>query len=156
MLRSLLLIALLVFLADQGSKWLILEVVMAPPRVIEVTGFFNLVLAYNRGVSFGLLSNDSPLGPYLLAGAALVIATGVMIWALRQKRRLPMVAAGLVVGGALGNMVDRLVLGAVVDFLDFHAYGWHWPAFNLADSAIVIGVGLLLFESLFGSKESTK
>ncbi len=154
MLRPLLLIALLVFLADQASKLLILEVVMVPPRVIEVTGFFNLVLAYNRGVSFGLLSNDSPMGPYLLAGAAFVIALGVLIWALRQGRRLPMVAAGLVVGGAVGNMVDRLYLGAVVDFLDFHAYGWHWPAFNLADSAIVVGVGLLLFESLFGAAKT--
>ncbi|MEO1191920.1 MAG: signal peptidase II [Pseudomonadota bacterium] len=155
-MRLILLIALVVILADQASKWIILSEVMIPPQVIEVTGFFNLVLAYNRGVSFGLFAVDSPWTPYFLAGIAALIALGVLIWAWRQGRLLPAVCAGLVVGGAIGNVIDRLRWGAVVDFLDFHAFGWHWPAFNVADSCIVIGVGLLLYDGLRPAPRSTK
>jgi len=151
---ALLWVPLCVALLDQASKWLILEAVMNPPRTIEVTGFFNLVLVYNRGVSFGFLAMDSAWSPYLLAMAAMLIAGLVYLWGRRQRRRLPIVAAGMVVGGALGNAFDRLYHGAVVDFLDFHAAGWHWPAFNLADSAIVLGVGLLIVDSLFGGRPS--
>ncbi|MEQ8653685.1 MAG: signal peptidase II [Kiloniellales bacterium] len=156
MLRPILLIALLVLILDQASKWVILLKVMDPPRVIEVTGFFNLVLAWNRGVSFGLFTNDSPYGPYLLAGIALVIATGVLLWSRNQRQFLPVLAAGMIVGGAIGNLIDRLVHGAVVDFLDFHVGGFHWPAFNVADCGIVVGVGFLLYDSLFRSGRSTK
>lgn len=156
MLRPILLIALLVLILDQASKWVILLKVMDPPRVIEVTGFFNLVLAWNRGVSFGLFTNDSPYGPYLLAGIALAIAIGVLLWARKQRQFLPVLAAGMIVGGAIGNLIDRLVHGAVVDFLDFHIGGFHWPAFNVADCGIVVGVGFLLYDSLFRSGRSTK
>ena len=92
MVRLLLLVALLVFLLDQGSKWVVLHAVMVPPRVIEVTGFFNLVLAYNRGVSFGFLAAESAWGAYILAAAAGLIAAGVLLWGRRQRRRLPTVA----------------------------------------------------------------
>lgn len=156
MLRPILLIALLVLILDQASKWVILLLVMDPPRAIEVTGFFNLVLAYNRGVSFGLFANDSPYGPYILAGIALVIAIGVLFWARKQRHFLPILAAGMIVGGAIGNLIDRLVHGAVVDFLDFHLQGFHWPAFNVADCGIVIGVLVLLYDSLFRGGRSTK
>ncbi|GAB5470672.1 MAG: signal peptidase II [Rhodospirillales bacterium] len=155
-MRPILLLALVVLLADQATKWLILTQVMTPPRVIEITGFFNLVLAYNRGVSFGLFAHDSAAMPFVLAGAALAISIGVLIWAWRQQRALTSFCAGLIVGGAIGNLIDRLRIGAVVDFLDFHAYGWHWPAFNLADSAIVTGVALLLYDGLRGAPRSTK
>ncbi len=156
MLRPILMIALVVLILDQASKWVILLQVMNPPRIIEVTGFFNLVLAYNRGVSFGLFSSDSPYGPYVLAGIALVIALGVLYWARSQRQFLPILAAGMIVGGAFGNLIDRLVHGAVVDFLDFHLQGYHWPAFNLADCGIVIGVAFLLYDSLFRGGRSTK
>lgn len=145
------LIAVLVFIADQVSKPWILSVFEANPRPIEVTGFFNLVLVYNRGVSFGLFSNDSAYGPFILAGMAVVIAG--LIWHFlfrRAEYKLMVFACALVIGGAFGNALDRVLYGAVVDFLDFHAMGYHWPAFNIADCAIVCGAVLIAFDGLFG------
>jgi len=142
-------IAALVILLDQLSKWLILAVVMQPPRVIEVTGFFNLVLTLNTGVSFGLLGGDATWRPWILSGLSLVIAAALLVWLRRQRHWLPALAIGLIVGGAIGNVVDRLRFGGVVDFLDFHLAGWHWYTFNLADSAISVGVVLLLADGLF-------
>lgn len=156
MLPRALALAAVVVLLDQFSKWLILTVVMAPPRTIEVTGFFNLVLAFNRGVSFGLLASDYSWKPYLLAGLALIVVGALIFWVRGQRGWVPTAAAGLIVGGAVGNIVDRFVHGAVVDFLDFHLAGWHWPAFNVADTAIVCGVGLLLADSLFGAPHDDK
>lgn len=156
MLQRALALAAVVVLLDQLTKWLILTVVMAPPRVIEVTGFFNIVLAFNRGVSFGLLASDYSWKPFLLAGLALVVVGLMLYWLRGQRGWGPTVAVGLIVGGAVGNIVDRFVHGAVVDFLDFHLAGWHWPAFNVADTAIVCGVGLLLADSLFGSAHGDK
>jgi signal peptidase II len=148
LLRRLLAALVLVLVLDQATK-LLVRLVLAPDLPLEVTGFFNLVLAYNRGVSFSLFTNDSTLGPYLFAALSLAIGTGLVWWALRQGRALFALLAGAIAGGALGNVIDRLYLGAVVDFLDFHAFGWHWPAFNVADSAIVIGVLVLLADGLF-------
>jgi signal peptidase II len=150
MLPRALALAAVVILLDQLTKWLILTVVMAPPRVIEVTGFFNIVLAFNRGVSFGLLASDYSWKPYLLAGLALAVVGLLLHWLRGQRGWAATVSVGLIVGGAVGNILDRFVHGAVVDFLDFHVAGWHWPAFNVADTAIVCGVGLLLADSLFG------
>ena len=149
-------LAALVILLDQLSKWLILAVVMQPPRQIEVLPFFNLVLTYNRGISFGMLSGDSPWQPFLLAGLALVIVAGLLIWLFRQDGLLASLAIGLIVGGALGNVIDRMIHPGVVDFLDFHVAGWHWPAFNMADSAITVGVILLLLDGLFWDRERAK
>lgn len=146
--RALTLAAVIIVL-DQASKWLILQVVMQPPRVIEITGFFNLVLTFNTGVSFGLFGNDSPWGPWLLSGLAVAIVIGLLIWLRQQTHLLPALAIGLIVGGALGNVIDRMHQPGVVDFLDFHVAGWHWPAFNIADSAITIGVALLLYDGFF-------
>lgn len=134
---------------DQLSKWVILAHVMDPPRVIEVTGFFNLVMVWNQGVSFGLFSNESPYGPWILSGVAVVISGFLMLWLRRAENKIIASALGLVIGGAIGNVIDRLRFGAVADFLDFHLAGWHWPAFNVADAAIVIGVGFILIEGFF-------
>lgn len=142
-------IASVVLILDQISKWLILAVVMQPPRRIPVTDFFNLVLTYNTGVSFGLFQGDSPLRPYFLSAIALVIVVGLLIWARRQPPGLLTYGVGGVVGGAIGNVIDRMHQPGVVDFLDFHVAGWHWPAFNIADSAIVCGVALILVDGLF-------
>jgi len=153
MQRSLFLAAL-ILLADQLSKWAILNVVMQPPQVIGITGFFNLVLTYNTGVSFGLFQGDAAWKPYFLIAVNTVVSVGQLVWLRRETRRggsaglLPW-AVGLVVGGALGNAVDRFYLPGVVDFLDFHLAGWHWPAFNVADSAIVCGVALIVADGLF-------
>lgn len=149
-------LAALILLLDQLTKWLILTQVMQPSRQIEILPFFNLVLTYNRGISFGLFGGGSPWQPFLLTGLALVIVAGLLFWLRRQETLLPALAIGLVVGGALGNVVDRLRIGAVVDFLDFHAAGWHWPAFNVADSGITIGVVILLLDGLFWSEERAK
>jgi signal peptidase II len=152
---ALALVGVLVLIADQLSKWVILLAVMQPPRVIEVTGFFNLVLVYNRGVSFGLLSSAGA-GAYLLVAVSLAIVLALVVWVRRQSRLLVGAAGGLIAGGAFGNMLDRFIHPGVVDFLDFHLLGWHWPAFNLADSAIVVGVGLLVYDALFAPQDSGK
>jgi signal peptidase II len=90
----------------------------------------------------------------LLVGFALLISGALVVWLARETRMLTRLALGLVLGGAVGNAIDRLRFGAVVDFLDFHALGYHWPAFNVADSAIVIGAGLLVLESLRGGRST--
>lgn len=154
-LRRLALIAGVVFLLDQATK-LLVRLVVEPVPPIEVTGFFNLVLAYNRGVSFSLFTTDHGVGPYLFAALSLVIVALLVWWVRRDPRPLHAVAAGMIVGGALGNVLDRLYLGAVVDFLDFHLGGYHWPAFNVADSGVVLGAAALLLDGLFGRPRKGK
>ena len=149
-------LAALVIVLDQLLKWWITAVVMDPPREIEVTGFFNLVMAWNRGISFSLFRSDWGAGPYLWSGLAVAVAVGLAWWLGRVHHRLTATALGLVIGGALGNAIDRLRLGAVADFLDFHWQGYHWPAFNLADSAISVGIVLLVVPGLFGAREGVK
>lgn len=156
MLRLGLLVAVPVILLDQLVKWWVLADLMEPPRVIVVTGFFNLVLVWNRGVSFGMFNAESVWGPTILAGLALVICACLVIWLRRVESRFLAVAIGLVLGGAIGNVIDRARFGAVVDFLDFHAFGQHWPAFNVADSAITVGVALLLYDSLFEKRKAAE
>ena len=149
-------LAALVIVLDQLLKWWIRTVVMDPPREIEVTSFFNLVMAWNRGISFSLFCSDWAAGPYVWAGLAVVVAIALGWWLGRVRHTLTAVALGLVIGGALGNAIDRLRLGAVADFLDFHWQGWHWPAFNLADSAISVGIVLLVAPGLFAAREGVK
>lgn len=143
-------VAAIVFIVDQITKPWILSVFDTGPRIVEVTPFFNLVLVYNKGVSFGMLSNDHVAGPFLLAGLAILVAGAIWYWLLRTAdSRMMAVACGLIVGGAFGNALDRLLYGAVVDFLDFHLAGWHWPAFNVADCGIVVGAVVLALDGLF-------
>lgn len=143
-------LAAVVLVLDQVSKWVILTQVMSPPRVVEVTGFFNLVLTYNTGVSFGLFGGSAAAWkPWALGGIAVAVSAGLLYWLARQPERWLALAIGLIVGGALGNALDRAHQPGVVDFLDFYLAGWHWPAFNLADSAIFLGVGILVFDGLF-------
>lgn len=153
MLRQGLVVAAGVALLDQVSKLVILEGILDPPRVIQVTPFFNLVVVWNRGISFGIFDSGAAWMPVVLSVLALIITVALVIWLRRTDRRLTAIAIGLVIGGALGNVIDRVRFGAVLDFLDFHAFGWHWPAFNVADSAITIGVVLILLDSWFESRE---
>ena len=152
MLRLGLPIALGGFLLDQATKWLVLNHVMNPPQVIPVTDFFNLVLGFNTGVSFGLFG-EAPA--WILMAFTLAIVAELLGWIKRTDNRLAAAALGLIVGGALGNLLDRLRQGAVTDFLDFYIGSYHWPAFNLADVAIVCGAGLLLIESVI-ARDDTK
>ena len=143
-----LLIAAAVLLLDQLSKWAILEVVMPPSGGIALTGFFNIVLTYNTGVSFGLFQGEAACQPYFLIAVNFAVSAALLLWLRKQDGRLLGWAVGLVVGGAIGNAIDRFHQPGVVDFLDFHLAGWHWPAFNVADSAIVCGVLLIVADGL--------
>lgn len=148
-------LAALVIVLDQLSKWWILTDVMNPPRVIEVLPFANVVLVWNRGVSFGLFNTASDYGPWILSGLAIAISIVLLIWLWRGTERIVGLGIGLILGGAIGNVVDRLIHGAVVDFVDLHAGGAHWPAFNVADSAITVGALLLVLDSLFHRDKSS-
>ena len=141
--------ALLVFVLDQVTKVVILSVVMTPPRRIPVIdGFFDLVLVMNRGVSFGILGGAPGWVAVALIVFALLLSAALCIWMWHADAVLLATGLGLVIGGALGNVVDRFRFGAVVDFLDFYVSDHHWPAFNVADSAITVGVALLILDSL--------
>lgn len=146
-------VALAVLVFDQLTKWWILERVMQPPQTIAVTPFLNLVLVWNRGVSFGLFNTDSPYNALILGILAAVVAVALVIWMWRCRSRLTAIALGLIIGGAIGNVVDRVRFGAVADFVDVHAYGFHWPAFNVADSGITVGAIVLIAESLLTRRE---
>ena len=144
------LVAAAVFVSDQISKWLILNLFQdATQPYFEITPFFNIVLAWNPGISFGMFGDVGDHGPDILIGLSLVISVVLAVWLTKAETRLNALAIGAIIGGALGNVIDRIRFGAVTDFLDVHVLGYHWPAFNIADSAIVIGAALIVWESLF-------
>ena len=146
--------AIAVLAADQASKWWILEVVRLPDiGQVVVLPVLNLTMVWNRGVSFGMFAGAGEHGPWLLMGLAAAVAAFLLIWLYRETRPVTRVALWLVLAGAVGNTIDRVRYGAVVDFLDFHLYGHHWPAFNIADMAIVGGVAVLLFLEFTKSRE---
>jgi signal peptidase II len=137
-----------IVLADQLTKWLVLGA-LAPGERRELTGFFNLVLVFNKGAAFSFLAQAGGWQTPILAVFALVAALIVSWLLLRSSgRRLFCTGLSLILGGALGNVIDRLRFGHVVDFLDLHAAGWHWPAFNAADSSITLGAALLILDGL--------
>ena len=139
-------LALAIALADQGTKQLIGSL-LAAGESRAVTGFFNLVLVFNRGAAFSMLSDAPGWQRELFAGIAVgASALIVVLLARHGADRLFCAGLALILGGALGNLWDRVALGHVVDFLDVHAWGYHWPAFNLADSAITVGAALLILD----------
>lgn len=158
--------ALLIMVLDQISKWVIVFRVMRPEGVeetpflsfdrIELTPFFNLVMTWNRGVSFGIMNNDGNWNAVILSVLSLGIAVALVVWLRRVTSLRLALALGSIIGGALGNVVDRVRWGAVADFLDFHVMGHHWPAFNVADSGIVMGALILVLDSLFTARTSSK
>lgn len=142
---SLLATILITLLLDQWSKWYLLFVVgMTNRPPIEVTDFFSLVMVWNKGISFGILNHPERAAPLLLVAVAVIISAILLRLALKTTLRWERIGYALVIGGALGNVVDRLRFGAVADFFYFHVGEWGWPAFNIADAAICIGVGILL------------
>lgn len=145
--------AIITIAADQLSKWYMLEVVDIDARPpIYVGPFLDLVMVWNRGVSFGMLGSDHPAAPYLLTVAAVAICLGLFHWLARAHSARLALALGLVIGGALGNVVDRIRFGAVADFFYFHWDELYWPAFNIADAAICVGVALLCIDSMLPPK----
>jgi signal peptidase II len=143
----------LAVLLDQASKFLVFRVLMALENEIVVLPVFSLVKRYNTGISFSIFATDHAVGPWIFALLATIIAFGLLIWLSQTADRLPAIGLALVVGGAIGNVIDRLREGAVMDFLLFHWKGWAWPAFNLADSAITVGVALLIYDGVFGGRK---
>jgi len=134
--------------ADQITKYVAVQQ-LALNQIVAVTPFFNLVLVYNAGAAFSFLSDAAGWQRGFFIGIALV-ASAWIVYLLRRyphQRRFAL-ALSLVLAGAVGNVVDRVLHGAVIDFLDFHAYGYHWPAFNVADSAISCGAALLIWDAL--------
>ena len=147
-MRKWLLLSALVVVLDQITKAIVART-FALHESVEVTPFFNMVLVYNRGAAFSLLSDAG--GWQRLFFITIAITASVWIaWLLRRHAAdtLFCLALSLVLGGALGNLIDRLHIGAVLDFLDFHAFGYHWPAFNVADIAISCGAVLLVWDAL--------
>ena len=164
-------LSLIIILADQLSKWLVVEHIINPkingnsgagfcswylqePHMVEaaslrITSFFNIVMAWNTGVSFSLFNGMGAFGVYLLIAIALFITLIFGYWLMRSTHWLYGFGYALVIGGALGNVIDRARFGAVIDFLDIHALGYHWPAFNVADISVVSGIGVLIIVSLF-------
>ena len=141
--------ALLVLVGDQASKWWVLHVLDLPDRVsVPVLPVLSLTMVWNQGVTFGLLGGVGGAGPFLLAGAALCVVAALGAWLWRSGSALVAGALGAVAGGAVGNVLDRLRFGAVVDFLHAHWHGWSWYVFNVADAAIVCGVGVLVVDGM--------
>lgn len=141
-------IVVIVFGLDQALKlWLLFRVGLAENGPFAVLPFMDVVLAWNRGISYGLFQQGTDLGRWALVAVSLVAAVWLGRWLWREPRRLTVLALALIIGGALGNGVDRAVYGAVVDFVHLHWGGFSWYIFNIADAAIVVGVGVLLYES---------
>lgn len=142
---------------DQAVKYaMYVYLILGFRPSVEVTPFFNLVVVWNYGVSFGMFNTGSSEGAFIFVGLALAIVGALGVWLARAENGLIRVALGLVIGGAIGNVVDRLRYGAVFDFFDFHAFGWHWPAFNIADAAITCGVACLFWDAFAGNRKSGK
>lgn len=142
--------ALLVLAADQASKWWVLEVLRLPERgQVPVLPVLSLTMVWNQGVTFGLFHQEAWWGPWVLAGVALAVVVALCVWLRRAENTLVAISLGVIGGGAVGNIIDRLRFGAVVDFLHAHAFGWSWYVFNVADAAIVCGVGALVLDGIW-------
>jgi signal peptidase II len=150
--RSGLLVALATVVVDQASKlWLLNVFELGPRGTVRVLPFLDLVLAWNTGISYGWFQDSGPLGQTVLLGIKIVAVIALAVWMARAGTRLAVIGLGLIIGGAIGNAIDRLAHGAVVDFALLHAEiggkTYNWYVFNLADVAIVAGVAALLYDS---------
>ena len=147
--------ALATIAVDQAAKsWLLYGFDLPRLGSVPVTPFFDLVLAWNTGISYGWFQNEGPLGQAILVGVKVVAVIALAVWMARSQAMIATISLGLIIGGAIGNAIDRLVYGAVVDFALFHLQiggkTYNWYVFNLADVAIVAGVVGLLYDSFFG------
>lgn len=143
-------VAMITLVIDQLHKWYMLDVVgIAARPPIELTSFFKLVMVWNQGVSFGMLTHNANYMRWFLIAVALIICFVMARLGLKSALRWEHIGYGLVTGGALGNVIDRLRFGAVADFFYFHVGTFSWPAFNVADAAICMGVAILLWMMTF-------
>lgn len=147
-----LLAAFLLLALDQVSKFLVLQNV-SNNDVITITPFLNFILTFNKGVTFGLLKANDSYHIILLLAGAFAMSLVVIMWWLRSENVMQRYATATILSGAIGNIIDRIRFQGVVDFIDFHIFGYHWYTFNVADSAIVVGVGFLLLDSFLSNKK---
>jgi signal peptidase II len=153
--------ALVIALLDQASKlWLIYGFELGARGRVPVLPFLDLVLVWNRGISYGWFAQDTDLGRWVLLGLKVVLVTVLWVWLARAENRFTALSIGLLIGGAVGNAVDRVIHGAVVDFALLHlttaSYAFNWYVFNLADVAVVAGAAGLVYETLLGSGRAAK
>ncbi|MET0667281.1 MAG: signal peptidase II [Methyloceanibacter sp.] len=142
-------VAAVTALADQAHKaWMLYVYDIAARGIVRIASFFDLVLVWNRGISYGLFPQESALGRLGLILFAFGASAGLAAWLARVDTKLAAVSIGLIIGGAIGNAIDRILYGAVADFFSLHAFGFQWYVFNIADAAIVAGVVGLLYDSL--------
>lgn len=151
-----LLVALAVIVIDQATKYWVMTYVLREYAAIVLTPFFAVVRAWNTGVSFSMFNNWGISGVVALSSLALVIVAVLINWLRKEKDRWTQVALGFIIGGALGNVIDRVRLGAVFDFLDFNFGTYHWPAFNAADSFICAGAMIIIAQGLFFNRKNAK
>ena len=147
-------IAMATLIVDQAHKWWMISIygIQLEERIV-ITPFMDFVYVINKGVSYGLFSQGTQTGQYILAAFALVVAIALSIWlAKAEHSRAAALGIGLIIGGAVGNGIDRLHLGGVADFIQLHAFGFYWYVFNVADVAIVAGVIALLYDSFVLSR----
>lgn len=143
--------AIVAFLGDLLSKFYLIDYLHGRfPSRFTVAPFFDLVLSWNRGISYGMLASDHWIAQPVLISVGLMVLLGLWIWLARARGWLLPVGLGLVIGGATGNLWDRIHYGAVADFFSFHAWGYYWYVFNLADVWIVLGGGVLIWQTLMG------
>lgn len=152
-----LLVAAIACAIDQAAKlWLLFVYDLGSKGAVSVLPFLDFVLVWNRGISYGLFQQESALGQWVLLGVKAAAVALLWVWLARSPSRFTALALGLIIGGALGNAIDRVIHGAVVDFVLFHirtgTFAFNWYVFNLADVAIVAGVVGLLYESLIGAR----
>ena len=145
-------ILILIFL-DQVTKWWIINYIMQPIKILPITPFFNIVLTWNSGISFGIFSNQGSFSVIILSTLATLIVFFLAVWLMKAENKKLIIGLICIIGGAIGNIIDRVYHGAVIDFLDFHIKNYHWPAFNVADSCIFIGATLIILDSLFPNKK---
>ncbi|MFM9848583.1 MAG: signal peptidase II [Hyphomicrobiaceae bacterium] len=147
-------IALVTLVADQVHKWWMLDIYRIQDRGrVTITPFLDLVFVLNQGISYGLFAQQEELGQWLLAGFAVLAALALACWlAAGTGGRIWAISVGLLIGGAIGNGIDRVRLGGVADFFSMHAFGYYWYVFNIADVAIVAGVMGLLYDSFTSSR----
>ncbi|MEG6508716.1 signal peptidase II [Methyloligella sp. 2.7D] len=145
-------VAAAIVIADQANKlWFLFVYGIEDKAPVAVAPFLDLVMVWNRGISYGLLQQDGAFGRWMLIIFALGVALGLGIWLARVPSRLAAISLGLIIGGAIGNAIDRIAYGAVADFYALHAFGFEWYVFNVADCAVVAGVIGLLYDSFFGN-----
>ena len=147
-------LSLIVIVLDQISKQLV-EHSLLVFESISLLPFLNLTLVYNEGAAFSFLSDQGGWQRWLFVSLATGVTLMLMFWLsrLQTRDRWLAVALSLIIGGAVGNLLDRLIFGHVIDFIDLYYHQWHWPAFNIADSAISVGVVFILFDSFFGHRD---